>query len=116
YSLEQLPLSKRREILKDNLPADEMVRFSEAFETSASEFLDNAMKLGMEGIIAKKKDSIYLEGERTKDWLKIKANQRQEVVIGGYTQNEGSGKLFSSLLVGVYEKDKLNYIGKIGTG
>jgi len=116
YNLERLPLWRRREILKENLPADEMVRFSEAFETSASEFLDNAKKLGMEGIIAKKKDSVYLEGERTRDWLKIKANQRQEVVIGGYTQNEGSGKLFSSLLVGVYEKDKLNYIGKIGTG
>lgn len=116
YSLEELPLWKRRQILKNNLPSDEMIRYSEAFETSASEFLDSARKLGMEGIIAKKKDSLYLEGERTRDWLKIKANQRQEVVIGGYTQNEGSGKLFSSLLVGVYEKDKLNYIGKIGTG
>jgi len=116
YSLEQLPLWKRRQILKDNLYSDEMIRFSEAFETSASDFLDSAKKLGMEGIIAKKKDSLYLQGERTRDWLKIKANQRQEVVIGGYTQNEGSGKLFSSLLVGVYEKDKLNYIGKIGTG
>jgi bifunctional non-homologous end joining protein LigD len=116
YNLEQLPLVRRREILQEHLPQDEMVRFSESFATSAADFLKSAMKLGMEGIIAKKADSIYVEGERTKEWLKIKANKRQEVVIGGYTENEGSGKLFSSLLVGVFDKGKLNYIGKIGTG
>jgi bifunctional non-homologous end joining protein LigD len=116
YNLEQLPLERRREILREHLPQDEMVRFSESFSTSAADFLESAMKLGMEGIIAKKADSVYVEGERTKEWLKIKANKRQEVVIGGYTENEGSGKLFSSLLVGVFDKGKLNYIGKIGTG
>jgi bifunctional non-homologous end joining protein LigD len=116
YNLEQLPMVRRREILQEHLPQDEMVRFSESFATSAADFLESAMKLGMEGIIAKKADSIYVEGERTKEWLKIKANKRQEVVIGGYTENEGSGKLFSSLLVGVFDKGKLNYIGKIGTG
>ena len=51
-----------------------------------------------------------------RDWLKIKSHKRQEVVIGGYTLNEGSNKLFSSLLVGVYKKGKLIYTGKIGTG
>jgi bifunctional non-homologous end joining protein LigD len=70
----------------------------------------------MEGIIAKKEDSIYIEGDRTREWLKIKANKRHEVVIGGFTQNEGSAKIFSSLLVGVFEKGRLDYIGKIGTG
>ena len=58
----------------------------------------------MEGIMAKKADSIYIEGERTREWLKIKANKRHEVVIGGFTQNEDSSKTFSSLLVGVYDK------------
>jgi bifunctional non-homologous end joining protein LigD len=116
YNLEQLPLVRRREILRQHLPKDEMVRFSESFETSAADFLNSAIKLGMEGIIAKKANSVYVEGDRTKEWLKIKANKRQEVVIGGYTENEGSGKLFSSLLVGVFDKGKLNYIGKIGTG
>ena len=116
YSLEDLPLTERKEILKQNLPPGDLIRYSESFETKASEFLAVAAKMGMEGIMAKKADSIYIEGERTRDWLKIKASQRQEVVIGGFTNNEDSSKIFSSLLVGVYEKGKLNYIGKIGTG
>ncbi len=114
--LKRLPLSDRRDILKGLVPAAGIIRYSESFETSAKKFLEETSKLGMEGIIAKKEDSVYTEGVRTKDWLKIKANKRHEVVIGGFTENEGSSKLFSSLLVGVYEKRKLNYIGKIGTG
>jgi bifunctional non-homologous end joining protein LigD len=116
YNLEGLPLFERKEILKQEVQEEGMIRISENFETSATEFLSAASKLGMEGIMAKKADSIYTEGERTKDWLKIKANKRHEVVIGGYTQNEGSSKTFSSLLVGVYDNGKLNYMGKIGTG
>lgn len=116
YNLEDLPLAERKEILKQNLPPGDMIRYSESFNTEASEFLAVAAKMGMEGIMAKKADSPYIQGERTRDWLKIKANRRQEVVIGGYTNNEDSTKIFSSLLVGVYEKGKLHYIGKIGTG
>lgn len=116
YSLEDLPLAERKEILKQHLPPGDLIRYSESFDTKATDFLAVAAKMGMEGIMAKKADSIYIEGERTRDWLKIKANKRQEVVIGGYTNNEDSSKVFSSLLVGVYEKGKLHYIGKIGTG
>jgi bifunctional non-homologous end joining protein LigD len=72
--------------------------------------------MNMEGIMAKKEDSLYYPGLRTKEWLKIKAQKRHEVIIGGFTQNEGSAKKFSSLLVGLYDKGRLNYIGKIGTG
>jgi bifunctional non-homologous end joining protein LigD len=114
--LKELPLKDRRFILKNNLPPDGIIRFSESFETSAVTFLKAAADLGMEGIMAKKVDSTYIEGERTKNWLKIKANKRHEVVIGGFTQNENSPKAFSSLLVGVFDDGKLNYIGKIGTG
>jgi bifunctional non-homologous end joining protein LigD len=116
YNLEELPLSERKKILKQNLPSGDLIRYSESFDTNPSEFLAAASKMGIEGIMAKKADSPYIEGERTRDWLKIKAHQRQEVVIGGFTNNEDSSKLFSSLLVGVYEKGKLHYIGKIGTG
>ena len=63
--------------------------------------------MGLEGIIAKKADSIYQPGDRSEDWLKIKANKRQEMVIGGFTKNDDSSKLFSSLLVGVFDKGKL---------
>ncbi len=66
--------------------------------------------------MAKRKDSTYHIHNRSKDWLKIKANKRQEVVIGGYTLNDDSSKQFSSLLVGVYEGKKLIYTGKVGTG
>jgi len=116
YDLKALPLTKRREILKDNLPNENIIRLSENFETSAIDFLAAASKMGMEGIMAKKEDSVYIEGDRTREWLKIKSNKRHEVVIGGFTQNEGSAKKFSALLVGVFDKGRLDYMGKIGTG
>ncbi|MGZ8551746.1 MAG: DNA ligase D, partial [Chitinophagaceae bacterium] len=116
YDLTQLPLTERKEILKSIVPEDSIIRYSENFETGATEFLKVAAEMDMEGIMAKKADSLYLPGERTRAWLKIKAQKRHEVIIGGYTQNEGSSKKFSSLLVGLYEKGRLNYIGKIGTG
>jgi bifunctional non-homologous end joining protein LigD len=116
YDLRSLPLTRRREILKDILLNENIIRLSENFETSATEFLATASKMGMEGIMAKKEESVYVEGDRTRDWLKIKSNKRHEVVIGGFTQNEGSAKTFSSLLVGVFDNGRLDYIGKIGTG
>ena len=79
-------------------------------------FLKAAKKLGLEGIMAKKEDSTYQPGERSRDWLKIKVQNCHEVVIGGFTKIIVSPKLFSSLLVGVYNKGKLEYTGKIGTG
>jgi bifunctional non-homologous end joining protein LigD len=116
YDLKNLPLSKRKKILKEQIPFGGIIRLSETFDTSATEFLEATSKMGMEGIMAKKEDSLYREGERTKEWLKIKANLRHEVVIGGFTQNEGSGKTFSALLVGVFDNGRLDYMGKIGTG
>jgi bifunctional non-homologous end joining protein LigD len=115
-NLSSLPLKDRKVILREALPAKGIIRFSEYFEASGLEFFESAKEIGLEGIIAKHEDSAYLSGERTRDWLKIKSNRRQEVVIGGYTKNEGSSKLFSALLVGVYEGDEFQYCGKIGTG
>ncbi|PWT97060.1 MAG: DNA ligase D [Bacteroidetes bacterium] len=116
YDLMHLPLSERREILKKNLPQNPVIRLSESFDISVKEFLSVTHNMGLEGIMAKKESSEYFPGTRSKEWLKIKANKRHEVVIGGFTENEGTSKLFSSLLVGVYEKGQLNYVGKIGTG
>ena len=98
----------RRAWLAQNMPGNEdgIIRMSEAFEISTSDLLNDAGKMGLEGIMAKKADSLYYPGARTKEWLKIKSNLRHEVVIGGYTQNEGTSKTFSSLLVGVYKKRK----------
>ena len=98
------------------LPDHPMIHISQAFNTTGTEFFEAAKKMKLEGIIAKKEDSLYIPGARSKEWLKIKAAKRHEVVIGGYTQNEDSPKHFSALLAGVYEKTKLVYTGKIGTG
>lgn len=116
YSLMELPLNERREKLISALPAHPMIHISQAFDTTGTEFFEAAKKMKLEGIMAKKEDSLYTPGLRSKEWLKIKAAKRHEVVIGGYTQNEGSPKHFSALLAGVYEKNKLVYTGKIGTG
>jgi bifunctional non-homologous end joining protein LigD len=115
-NLENLPLLERRNILKSILPKSEIIRISENFKTNGLEFFKLAEEMSLEGIMTKKEDSLYHPGARSKDWLKIKTQQRQEVVIGGFTRNEGSSKKFSSLLVGVFEKSGLIYTGKIGTG
>lgn len=114
--LMQLPLSERRNVLRQIIPENDIIRFSENFEVSGIEFFETAKKMGLEGIMAKKSESVYSAGNRSKDWLKIKSNKRQEMVIGGYTKNNASSKSFSSLLLGVYEKGKLIYTGKVGTG
>jgi bifunctional non-homologous end joining protein LigD len=115
--LTKLALSERRAVLRSVLPpTSELIRLSENFDEPGTKAFETARKLGFEGIMAKRNDSVYLPGERSKEWLKIKANRRQEVVIGGFTKNEGSNKPFSSLLVGVFKGKKLQYTGKIGTG
>ena len=115
-NLTNLSLMERKAILKEVLPQNDLILLSEHFDTSGIEFLKQAKKLGLEGIMAKRKESTYHVKDRSHDWLKIKANRRQEVVIGGFTKNDGSSKLFSSLLVGLYDGKKLVYTGKVGTG
>ena len=116
-NLMELPLSSRQAILKEVLPvADDHVRLSKVFHANGIDFFQAAERMGLEGIIAKKADSAYLPGFRSKEWLKVKVHKRQEVVIGGYTKNEDTGKQFSSLLLGVYENGALQFVGKVGTG
>ena len=110
------PLSKRRALIRDLLPADGPIRESHSFDTPPSKLLAAAGKMGLEGIIAKQVDSTYRPGDRGRLWLKIKVQKRQEVVIGGFTKNDDSPKAFSALLIGVYREGKLQYIGKVGTG
>ncbi len=114
--LSQLSLENRRIILDTIIPEGGIIKLSESFKESGIAFFETVKKMGMEGMIAKKADSTYLSGGRSKEWIKIKANKRQEMVIGGFTRNDDTAKLFSSLLVGVFENKKLIYTGKIGTG
>jgi bifunctional non-homologous end joining protein LigD len=111
-----LPLTERREILRSIAPSNDVIKLSENFEASGSEFYELADKMGLEGIMAKKASSIYTPGLRTKDWLKIKTEKRQELIIGGYTKNEGTSKKFSALLLGLFEKGKFKFLTPVGTG
>lgn len=114
--LRKLPLTERRQILEGIIPESSVIRFSEALDASGTELYKLALASGLEGIIAKRKDSIYLTGARTSDWLKIKAKKRQEVIIAGYTKNTDTSKEFSALIGSVYKEGRLAFIGKIGTG
>lgn len=116
HNLMSLTLEERRDILRLLEPPTDNIRISENFDASGTDFFAIAEKMKLEGIIAKKAGSAYHPGERSREWLKIKTQKRHEVVIGGYTVNMDSPKLFSSLLVGVYENGELHYTGKIGTG
>jgi len=116
-NLTELPLEERQLILSAVLPQeDDSIRLSKVFKAGGKEFFAAAQKIGLEGIIAKKADSQYGAGARSREWLKIKVHKRQEVVIAGFTKNEDTPKQFSSLLLGVYQNQKLEYVGKVGTG
>ncbi len=116
-NLMQLPFKERRLLLENIFPeTGGRIRLSEVFAEKGEDFFKAAEELGLEGIIAKNGESTYSPGYRSKSWLKIKAHKRQEAVIGGYTINEGTDKLFSALLLGIYENGKLQFAGKVGTG
>ena len=116
-NLMSLPLIQRQAILKEVMPAnDDRVRQSKVFPTNGVGFFEAAEKIGLEGIIAKKSNSIYTSDLRSKEWLKIKVQRRQEVIIAGFTKNAGTAKAFSALVLAVYDGNKLHYVGKVGTG
>lgn len=114
--LTEFTLAERKIVLQSILPDEGNIKSGYSVIAEGSDFFEAAKELGLEGIIAKRSDSPYYPGSRSKDWLKIKINKRQEVVIAGYTRNEGSSKLFSSLLLGVYDEGDFVYVGKVGTG
>jgi len=116
YSLANEPLYLRREILQQIMPGGGIIRFSDHIDAIGLDFFEIAKKNNMEGIIAKKKDSVYMPDARSKSWLKIKIEERHEVIICGYTRKKDTDRLFSSLVMGIYEKGKLKYIGQAGTG
>ena len=111
-----LPLYERKAVLQSLVEEQGTIRAGYGIEANGTDFFETAEKMALEGIIAKRSDSKYLPGSRSKDWLKIKVRRRQEVIIAGYTKNEGTPKPFSSLLSGVYDNGKLTYVGKVGTG
>ncbi|RZJ31866.1 MAG: DNA ligase D [Flavobacterium sp.] len=116
FDLRQLELIQRKKILKAILPKLENVVYSEHKIGEGIKAFKTVEKKGGEGIIAKKASSKYLEGKRTKEWLKVKTEMQQEMVIGGFTEPQGSRKGIGALLCGYYEDGKLRYSGKVGSG
>ena len=117
YSLVRVPLRDRKLILASLLePLGDkgLLRYSDHIEGNGAEFLKEACKFGLEGIVSKRGDSVY-EFTRTRNWLKVKCLRRQEFVIAGYTLSD-KGIPFSSLILGVYDRGKLIYAGRAGTG
>ncbi|MEZ0277456.1 MAG: ATP-dependent DNA ligase, partial [Roseimicrobium sp.] len=94
----------------------DMIRFSSSLGTDAEKLLKKAADLGLEGLIGKREGSRYEVGRRSGAWIKLKLVKEQEFVIGGYTPPGGTRQHIGALLVGVYEKGKLVYSGKVGTG
>jgi bifunctional non-homologous end joining protein LigD len=117
YDLRGVVLTERKRVLRE-IAADQpgLVRVGPELAGSGDEFFAQACKLGLEGIIAKRATSTYASGLRTREWQKIKCIQRQEMVIAGYTEPQGSRKGFGALLLGYHEDGKLRYAGKVGTG
>ncbi len=114
--LTKLPLLERRKLLSATLPKLEHVQISDYIREQGIAFFDAAILEGAEGVIAKKQNSPYQPGVRSKDWLKIKHLRRQEAVIGGFTEPRGSRKALGALLLGVYEGNDFIYIGHTGGG
>jgi bifunctional non-homologous end joining protein LigD len=116
HDLRPLPLKRRRAILSKLLPVSKTVRLSEAIEKSGRAYFRAAQKMGLEGIMAKDLSSPYRSGERTRDWLKIKTQKRQEAVICGFTAPRASRRYFGALILGAYKEGELVWIGDVGTG
>jgi bifunctional non-homologous end joining protein LigD len=110
------PLIERKKILKRVLKKTGVVRFCSYIEENGIDFFKTIKTEDLEGVVAKRKDSIYIPGVRTKDWLKVKNHKSQEAIIAGFTEPRGSRTGFGSLLLAHYDDKKLRYIGHAGTG
>jgi len=114
HDLTKLPLSKRRKLMKSHLKLSApRLRIVERFEASASDMLAAVRQQGLEGVIGKRKDSLYESGKRTGSWVKCRVNRGQELVIGGYLPGPHG---FDSLIVGYYRGKDLVYVARVRNG
>jgi len=116
YDWRKVALGERKKKLASLLIAGDAVRFSDHYERQGKALFEMARQKGLEGILAKKRDSVYHE-RRSSEWLKIKIRHRLEAVIGGYTEPEGSRAHFGSIVLGLYDKQgRLIHVGQAGSG
>jgi DNA ligase D-like protein (predicted ligase)/DNA ligase D-like protein (predicted 3'-phosphoesterase) len=115
YDLRKAPLVERKELLRKVLIGNERVHYSEHIAEKGEELFEAARAKGLEGLIAKIKDSAY-SGTRTSAWLKLKIVNELDAVVAGYTEGRGSRKYFGALVLGLYDDSELKFIGSAGTG
>jgi bifunctional non-homologous end joining protein LigD len=118
HDLTRAPLHARKALLRALLQnaRDGVLRFSEHVEGDGRAFQAEACRLGLEGIVSKRREAPYTPG-RGRDWLKAKCRREQELVIGGYTLPQGARVGIGALLLGVHDPaGRLQYAGKVGTG
>ena len=115
FDVRPLPLIRRKELLKDVVPALGAVRYLDHIERMGEAFLEQVKAMKLEGIIAKKATSKY-RGGRSQDWLKIKAEPTDDFVIVGFTQPKGSRSHIGALQLGDWVNGTLVYAGRVGTG
>jgi len=116
HSTKELPLIQRKELLKDALVETDIIKYCDHIPEKGIDFFNQMKKMELEGMIAKKSDSIYSENHRSFDWLKIKFTNTEEAIICGFTEPRGSRKGFGALILGKYIDGKLIYAGHTGTG
>ncbi len=114
--LRSLPLIARKRRLKAILPKHKLIAFSRHRATFGTKFFHEAERNGLEGIMAKRADSLYLSGVRTDQWLKIKTSKRQEVVIAGFTAPKRTRPCFGALVLALREGKEWRFIGHVGAG
>jgi bifunctional non-homologous end joining protein LigD len=116
-SLESEPYDKRRRELLRRVNSSGPIQVPEAFEGNLAAALRSSRELGLEGVVAKKRDSPYREGARSRSWIKLKHHATQEVVIGGWRPGAGRrAGAVGSLLLGIPSEGGLTYVGRVGTG
>ena len=113
--LRPLPLRERKARLRSEFRFEGPVRLSPHRNEQGEKLFREACARGLEGLVAKRADSPY-RAARSRDWLKLKCHAEQELVIGGFTDPQGSRTDFGALLVGHFEDGRLHYAGKVGTG
>jgi bifunctional non-homologous end joining protein LigD len=110
------PLIERKRLLRSILPKSSTIRFSRHIKKDGVRFFRLAKRRGLEGIVAKRAESRYHSGKRTREWLKIKTSKRQEVVIAGFTKPRKSRKHFGALVLALRHAGGWRYAGHTGTG
>lgn len=113
--LRKEPLSERHAVLETVVTRQPSLLLSAKLAANGLKAFQLATKRGFEGLVAKNLASSYIE-RRSTEWLKVKVHQEDEFIVGGFTQPSGSRQHFGALLLGVYSRKQLTYVGKVGTG